>query len=655
MQLTEYFHRITDLLKRLAVVLILFFFTRLFFFVFNFSLFSDAGFGELLKLFFVGTRFDISVIIYFNLFVILLYLLPIGKFYYNKYYQNTISYYFIIVNSFLLLVNLSDSVFFHFTQKRSTIDVLKFIFISDDALGLLPLFIIDYWYLPIMLITIIIALVFTNKIISKKPLTIKTMSLKVFALRLLTMLLLLGLSLVGARGGLQLRPLSVMHATVYTSAKLVPIVLNTPFTLMTSFGHAELKSRNYFTNGQQQNYYNVLKEAGNNGEEFNDKNIIIILLESFSKEYVGSLNNYEGYTPFLDSLMKESLVFTNAYSNGYRSMDAIPSVITSVPCLMDDPIITSVYANNKYTTLPNLLREKSYYSAFFHGGTNGTLGLDGFAKFLGFDNYYGRDEYGNDKDYDDYWGIYDEPFMQFMISQIDDFPQPFLAMEFALSSHYPYSLPDGYEDTFKEGSLRIHRVVRYTDYALQKFFEEAKTKDWFQNTIFIISADHPAQSVIPTAKENIEESGNLPDKKKLQYYKNTSGRYAIPILIYSPGDTILRGINSETFQQTDIMPTLLSIINYDKPYLAFGSDAFNINDNRAAFHYVNGLYQITSGNYCLLFNGEESTALYKINDLQHKNNLIEQETEITLNLENTLKAYLQEYSQRMIENKMVLE
>ena len=633
--------------------MILFFFTRLFFFLFNFSLFSDADFSELVKIFFVGTRFDISVIIYFNLFVILMHLLPIGKLYYNKYYQGTINIYFLIVNSFLLVVNLSDSVFFHFTQKRSTIDVLKFIFISDDALGLLPLFILDYWYLSVMLIAIVIALVFSNKIIAKRPLKIKTINFKVFALRLIAMLLILGLSLVGARGGLQLRPLSVMHATVYTEAKLVPIVLNTPFTLMTSFGHAELAERNYFAEGQQKRYYNVLKNYENESKEFKDKNIVILLLESFSKEYVGSLNNYVGYTPFLDSLMKESLVFTDAYSNGYRSMDAIPSVVTSVPCLMDDPIITSVYANNKYTTLPNLLREKSYYSAFFHGGTNGTLGLDGFAKFLGFDNYFGRDEYDNDKDYDGYWGIYDEPFLQFMISQIDNFPQPFLAMEFTLSSHYPYSLPTEYEEIFKEGSLRIHRVVRYTDYALRKFFAEAKTKDWFQNTIFIISADHPAQSVITTTKENIKETSNLPDKNKLQYYKNTSGRYAIPILIYSPGDTTLTGVFPETFQQADIMPTLLNLINYDQPYIAFGSDAFTENDTRSAFHFVNGLYQITSGNYCLLFNGEESVALYEKSDLRHKDNLIKKETKIVLDLENTLKAYLQEYSQRMRENKLI--
>ena len=188
------------------------------------------------------------------------------------------------------------------------------------------------------------------------------------------------------------------------------------------------------------------------------------------------MNNYKGYTPFLDSLIKESLVFTNAYSNGYRSLDAIPAAITSIPCLMDDPIITSVYSNNTFTTLPNLLKEKNYYSAFFHGGTNGTLGLDGFAKLLGFQDYFGRTEYNNDDDFDNYWGIYDEPFLQFMNKKLDEFPQPFLVMEFTLSSHYPYSMPSKYENTFKEGSLKIHRVVRYTDNALRHFFCRGENK-----------------------------------------------------------------------------------------------------------------------------------------------------------------------------------
>lgn len=551
------------------------------------------------------------------------------------------------------MINLGDSVFFHFTQKRSTIDVIKFIFISDDVLKLLPEFIIDYWYLSFVLFAIIFGLIWTNKLITRKTVVANKMTLKLFFSQLLVMILLLGLSLIGARGGLQLRPLSIMHATTYTDAKKVPIILNTPFTLMTTFGHEGILDVKYFDAQELKKYYDVLKIPAKTSD-FDNKNVVIILLESFSKEYVGSMNNYKGYTPFLDSLMRQSMVFTNAYSNGYRSMDAIPAAVTSIPCLMDDPIITSVYANNTYTTLPKLLKEKSYHTAFFHGGNNGTLGLDGFAKYLGFDNYYGRSEYGNDEDFDGYWGIFDEPFLQFMISKLDEFSQPFLAMEFTLSSHYPYALPPEYENTFMEGPLRIHRVVRYTDHALMKFFKVAQTKEWFNNTIFIISADHPAQSVIVAETDNIFEKNNLPDNNNLKYYKNTSGRYAIPILIYAPGDTTLRGEINNTVQQADIMPTVLSILNYDKEFIALGSNMLDSTSTKAVFHYVNGLYQVTSNHYCLLFDGAKSTALYAKSDLNHSNNLLKEDTQTVIKLENLLKAYLQEYSQRMRNNNLEL-
>jgi phosphoglycerol transferase MdoB-like AlkP superfamily enzyme len=468
------------------------------------------------------------------------------------------------------------------------------------------------------------------------------------------MVIILGFCLIGARGGIQLRPLSMMHATTSGPAKQIPIILNTPFTLMTTFGHGNINDYKFFEESRLKQYYNVIKSKSKS-RGFNNKNVIIILLESFSKEYVGSLNNYKGYTPFLDSLLSNSLAFTNAFSSGYRSMDAIPTAVTSIPCLIDDPIITSVYGNNKYTSLANLLKGKSYETAFFHGGTNGTLGLDGFVKFLGFEKYYGRKEYGNDDDYDNYWGIYDEPFLQFMIRKIDEMKEPFFAMEFTLSSHYPYSLPKKYEKTFKEGPLRIHRVVSYTDNALRKFFEKAKEKKWFKNTIFIISADHPAQSVIPGTKGNINDADNLPDNSLLKYYKNTSGRYAIPILIYEPGDSSLNGVVDEVFQQSDIMPTILDLLNYDGNYVAFGNSAFDTTSAHAAFHYVNGLYQITYRDYCLLFNGIEPTALYLKSDIGHSNNLLDKETGVALKLENILKAYLQEYSQRMRKNDLLIE
>ena len=650
-----YFSQVLDLLKRLGIVLVLFSFTRLFFYFFNLSLFSDVSFGELMKALIVGIRFDISVVIYFNLLIILMHLLPVGKVYNSKTYQWIILYYFVIVNALLLLINLGDAVFFHFTLKRSTIDVVKFIFISGDVLNLLPHFIIDYWFVPFLFIGILLILAFGNRLIDKRNSgTHSRNTLKTVALQLLVMLVLLGISLIGARGGLQGRPLSIMHASSNTNAKLAPIVLNTPFTLMVTYGHESIPERTYFSDEELPKYYQVVKQK-HTTKPFKTKNIVFLLLESFSKEYVGSLSHYKGYTPFLDSLIGQSIVFTNAFSNGYRSMDAMPAMLMSVPCLMNDPIITSAYSTDKFTALAEILKTKSYTTAFFHGGNEGTLGLDGFAKLSGFDQYFGRTEYNNDDDNDGYWGTYDEPFLQYVIKNIDSFPEPFFVTEFTLSSHYPYSLPGKYENKFKEGPLRIHRVVRYTDYALKRFFEVARTKPWFNNTIFVISADHPAQSVIPSKADNIKDENNLPDEELLQYYKNSSGRYAIPMLIYAPGDSSLKGKVATTIQQADIMPTVLNMLQYDKPYIAFGNDVFDSTAVHAAFHYVNGLYQITSGDYCLLFDGEKAVALYEKSDVGHLDNLLEKEAEKTLELENILKAYLQEFSHRLRENKLMVD
>jgi len=653
--LTDYLFRIKELIKRLLALVLLFALVRLFFFVFNHSMFPEISTGEILKLFIAGIRFDLSVIIYFNFVVIILYLLPVGKIFHTKVYRGIIRYYFVIVNALLLTIGLADSVFFRFTQKRSTIDVLEFISLSDESVKLMPKFMADYWFVPLFAVLAVVLLILFSKNRTTSQNNADTLTLKNFALQFVILLLGLGIGLVGARGGFQLRPLSVMHATSVTKAKYVPIVLNTPFTVMTSVGHQGLVERKYFGKDELKKYFEIEKFPAQGQKEFRDKNIVILLLESFSKEYVGSLNNYPGYTPFLDSLMQHSLVFTNAYSNGYRSLDAIPSIVASVPCLMDDPITTSVYSSNKFTTIADLLKEKNYQTAFFHGGTNGTLGLDGFAKMFGFDEYFGRTEYGNDQDYDGYWGIYDEPFLQYMLTELDKIEQPFLAMEFALSSHYPYSIPEKYQDKFKEGSLRIHRVIRYSDFALRRFFEVAKTKEWYKNTIFIISADHPAQSVVATKKEDIEEGENLPAKELLTYYNNTSGKHAIPIIFFAPGDTNLRGQNEATMQQTNIMPTVLSLLNYNKPFLALGYNAFDSTQTHAAFNFISGLYQITTDNYCLLFNGKKSTALFAKTDLGHKKNLLKTKPLKAKELENILKAYLQDYSTRMRDNKLKME
>ena len=158
------------------------------------------------------------------------------------------------------------------------------------------------------------------------------------------------------------------------------------------------------------------------------------------------------FTPFIDSLIQESLVFTNGFSNGRRSIEGIPAVIAGIPSLMNSPFITSAYSGDKFYSLPYLLKQEGYNTSFYHGGTNGTMGFDNFCKAAGIDAYYGRYEYNNDKDFDGNWGIFDEPFLQFMAKSLDKTPQPFMASVFTLSSHHPYTIPEKYKNKFIKGN-----------------------------------------------------------------------------------------------------------------------------------------------------------------------------------------------------------
>ncbi len=651
---TGFLHRVVSLFKLLIVLLALFFLSRVFFFSYNYFIFADNSFGELVKLFVAGMRFDIPVIIYFNLLFIIIYIFPVGNLIKYNWIRAFLKFYFVIVNSLLLLVDLSDAVFFHFTQKRSTADIIQFVFLSDDIKVLLPKFIRDYWFVPLFFILAIFLMWKLYALIIKddnepgyKPANIKTASARIIAF-----LSLLGLFVIGGRGGLQLKPISIIDASKHASAENIPLVLNTPFSIMTTFGHNGIRAKHYFSSAKAQKIYPVIHQY-NHKQPVKRKNIVVLLLESFSKEYIGYFNNYKGYTPFLDSLIPHTLVFDNAYSNGLRSIDAIPAIASGVPALMNEALITSTYSTNKIPSLPEILKSKGYYTAFFHGGTNGTMNFDGFASHVGFDDYFGRYQYNNDNDYDGTWGIYDEPFLQFFAKTLNQSKQPFFAFEFTLSSHYPYKLPEQYQGTFKEGPLKIHKVISYADYALKRFFETASGMPWYKNTLFVICADHPAQSVIPSDNGTYDKNYEKLPLDKMAFYNNLTGKYAIPMMLYAPGDSTIKGVSHETVQQSDLFPTILDYLNINNPFVAFGQSFSDTLVPHVAFQFYNGILQITQGNYSLEFNGENAMALYNNeNDLKHSVNLLDKEPEKAKEMETIIKAIYQQYSEKLQENKL---
>ncbi|MCW3083699.1 MAG: sulfatase [Bacteroidetes bacterium] len=620
------------LLKRLAALLAIFTLCRILFYAFNHTYFSELGFTGFMAILYHGVYFDASTAVLLNFVFIFLALLPF-PFRERLGYARFQKWLFMIVNSIALLSNCTDLVYFQFTTKRTTADVFSFFGggIGNDLGRLLPLFLKDYWYVVLIWIALVWLLAKSyNK--AEKQRTI-TWDKKQYIRQSLVFMICGAAAVIVYRGGFQLRPIGIVNAGEYVDSKNVPLVLNTPFSILKSMEVQGIEPSIYFTDEaalkKQFDPYHVPHPKG----EFKKINVFVIALESFSKEYVGALNHRgSGYTPFLDSLIGQSLTFVNAFSNGKKSIEGIPSIIASIPTWTDEPYITSRYGSNQINSLASILKAEGYNTSFFHGGTDGTMGFDAFAKLVGYDNYYGRKEYNNEKDYDGNWGIWDEEFLQYTANMVNKKQQPFFATLFTLTSHHPYPMPDKYKGKFKDGPLEIEKTIGYSDFALRRFFETAKKMPWFNNTLFVLSADHTGISNDP-------------------FYTNRIGNYSIPILYYMPGSD-LKGLDSTVTQQIDIMPSILDYLNYPKPYFAFGNSVFDTTGAHYAMTFNSGRYQLLENYYSTEFTSYKTDLYYYKKDSFLHYNLKAQDKDLMLKMETRIKAIIQTYQQSIINNKM---
>lgn len=630
-----YKEHIRLLFLRIILLIFVFSFTRLIFHVFNASYFSVDSLFDALSIYFGGLKYDMVIIAIFNALFIFAHAIP-GRFKQFDLTQNILKVYFILVNGILLSLNFIDTKYFDFTNKRSTIDLFQLMKTSEDVWELIPLFIKDYWYLILLWILLFLGLWFIYPQFKRNENRLENDKKNKFNLLAQAgiFILVMGLTFLGARGSIKLKPLRTINASEYTSSQNIPLVLNTPFTVLKSINKKELKQVNYFPGENVSKLFNPVQVFAPDSS-FVHKNIVIIIMESFASEYIGAFNNGKGYTPYLDSLIQKSTVFPNAFANGKKSIEAVPSILLGIPSLMDNPYLTSSYATNKIESIATILSEKGYNSSFFHGGKNGTMGFDKFLNFAGFDAYYGMDEFPGENAFDGGWGIYDEPFFHFFADELDQINTPFVSCFFSLSSHHPYHIPDEYANTFSKGSLNIHESIGYADYALHSFFTYAQQYKWYENTLFIITADHTAQ---------------LETKK----YNNSVGNYRIPIILYDPTDEH-HTVDSTIVQQIDILPTILDYLNYDGKVILFGESVWNKN-NPFTINFKNGIYQLIDEEYLLQFNGKDCIGMYAYpGDYALKNNLLHTGIKKQKILEKKLKVFIQVFNNRVIHNNLVLD
>ena len=629
------------LVWNLLLALVILTLSRVVFLAWNWNRYEGYVDGALLaSIFRGGLRFDLATLFYINALWAILFIIPVSL--KVKTYGTILRVIYVLFNGIALLANLCDTIYVSFTGRRTTATLLDEFSHEGNIATIIGNELIRSW----MLVLLFIVMIWAIWRLYLRP-SVESGGWRTWIASLSTLALLVLCAIGSIRGGIDrtTRPITLSNANEYVNRPIeAAAVLNTPFSIIRSIGKPVFTPPDYMTAGEAARLFPIIHHPGDSIGEFKPMNVVVLIVESFSRGYIGALNRelndstYHGYTPHVDSLIERSLTYRHSYANGMKSIDGMPSVLSSIP-MMQEPFFLTPAALNDVGSLASYLGEKGYDSAFFHGAPNGSMGFEAFARHVGFRRYVGMDEYCRSprhngmKDFDGSWAIWDEPFLQFYAEELTGMQEPFIAGVFTASSHHPFKLPVEYVDSFPEDPIHpLFKCIRYTDMAIGRFFETASQQPWYDNTLFVLTSDHSMYPPAPELATDLEI-------------------YASPVIFHAPSDSTLRGIDYERIaQQIDIMPTVLNYLNYDLDYTAFGIDLFNTPAGKTwAFSYNNGMYQFTRDGLFMQFDGENIKSVYdlKRDPMLQDNIAADIDRARISDMERDLKAFIQQYCTAM--------
>ena len=612
---------------------------RLLFWFFNKNLIKVDSVSDYLNLAFHGIAFDLTAILYVNMLFVFLSLIPI-VINTKSGYQKFLFWLYFITNGIAYMMNFGDFIYYKFSQTRLTVAAFQ---VAQHETNILKVFttsskehpFVIIWFVILMILWVFLYKRF--KVNYRKPVKLVPYFLWSVLILCLSAVLIVG----GIRGDFKhsTRPINLVDANKFVKTPIQGnLVLNSTFSFFRTLGSNNFKEVHFvdekFINENVFPYKTYERQV-------QDKpNIVIFIVESFGREYSGAFNkdknikDFVSYTPFIDSLANESLIFRNTFANGRQSIHGMSSILAGIPSLTD-AFTSSPYSNQKIQSIVSVCNDLGYETSFYHGAPNGSMGFLGFGNILGFKNYYGLNEYNGQQDFDGMWAIWDEPFFQYFAKNVGK-KKPFMSTVFTASSHHPFKIPEKYNGKFKKGKIEMHEPMQYTDYAIKKYFETAKKQPWFNNTIFVFTGDHTNQVYYPE-------------------YEKAMNRFAVPLLFYSPNPAYqLKGVNNELAQQIDIYPTLADLIGYNKKIRSWGRSLLSEKQYQPLIVNSDGSSeQFIYGNFMYRFDGKNITGVYFKDDLGFENNQIDQlKTPEVEKGKLIAKAWYQDYMDRVIHRKL---
>ena len=292
----------------------------------------------------------------------------------------------------------------------------------------------------------------------------------------------------------------------------------------------------------------------------NKKNIVLITIESMSARYMGYFGNTKGITPNLDSLFAHSLAFDRLFATGNRTVRGLEAVTACIPPSSGESLVKRPGMGPVFST-GEVLRSLGYSTTYIYGGD---AYFDNMEQFFSTNGYAVRDKKTfakSDISFANIWGTCDEDSYGVALRDFDAAREPFFAHIMTISNHRPYTYPEG-RISYEGNPMSRSAAVKYTDWALGKFIEEASSRPWFRNTVFVVLADHCASSA---GKTSIPLEG-----------------YHIPALIYAPGFIEPRHVE-KVCSQIDLMPTLFNLLGFSYDSRFYGQDVLSDSFRERAF------------------------------------------------------------------------
>lgn len=642
------------LARKLLLLLALYTVLRLLFLVTHAELYRPHELPALLRAFGHGLRFDLAAIALSNLPVVLLALAP-RRLRTRTGYHRVMKGSFVGLNTLMAAVMVADLEYSAFTGSRITLELL---YLGSGLGGQVAQFAAGH--LPLVLLVAGIALLLhrlypepalppegTQGPRAREvatPLATGPGLLRAAAGRLV----LIALVVVAARGGLQDKVLEPIHAFHSADQELGLLTLNSAFTLIKSPLQPELERLDFLPSDDAVSEIlrsppGYRRQAGGPGGPGGEaaagpvrppQNVVILIVESFGTEFWGVANGGRGLTPFLDSLAAEGRFLRNNFANGRRSIEALPSVLLGVPALMSNPLAKSSFQGNEWVGLGHRMEEAGYHTSFFHGARQGTMYFDVIARMAGMRDYHPLERYPAQlqrEDFDGHWGLFDEPFLLHAVEEMGRHPRPFFSTIFTISTHNPFVVPEEYHGVLPVGEEEIHRSVRYVDLSLRAFFDSARKRDWFPNTLFILTGDHIQSD---------------PDPE----YDTLLGRYMVPLLLYHPGEYLPEIDPDRVTHHADLLHTVLDYAGvHGDPRPLFGRSVFSPDPGEAVLQ-SNGVHWLVRSDGVIQRDptGEESYFRFERHRTRPEPVRLAPEVEAELSLR--LRAHMQHFNNRLLAN-----